>query len=74
MRHKNAVLDEWCHKVGRDPGAIERSIGVNPGMLGIADEIVDAGATELHMGIDGPDYDFGPIREWLAWRDEKNRA
>ncbi|MDX1431066.1 MAG: LLM class F420-dependent oxidoreductase [Gammaproteobacteria bacterium] len=74
VRHKNAVLDEWCHKVGRDPGAIERSIGVNPGMLGIADEIVDAGATELHMGIDGPDYDFGPIREWLAWRDEKNRA
>ena len=73
VRHKNAVLDDWCRRVGRDPGSIERSIGVNSGMLKIADDIVDAGADEIHMGIDGPDYDFGPIREWLAWRDEKNR-
>ncbi|HZN14108.1 MAG TPA: LLM class F420-dependent oxidoreductase [Acidimicrobiales bacterium] len=26
--HKNAVLDEWCAKLGRDPGDIERTVGV----------------------------------------------
>lgn len=74
VRHKNTVLDDWCRKVGRNPSSIERSIGVNHGMLKIADGIVDAGADEIHLGVDGPDYDFAPIRDWLAWRDERNRA
>ena len=74
VAHKNAVLDEWCRKLGRDPGAIERSIGVDKALIGIADEIHAAGADEIHMGVDGPDYDFAPVKDWLAWRDEKNRA
>ena len=24
--------------------------------------------------VDGPRYDFGPLKEWLAWRDEKNHG
>ena len=72
VAHKNAVLDEWCAKLGRDPGTIERSIGVDKSLIKLADEIHAAGADEIHMGVDGPDYDFAPIKDWLAWRDEKN--
>ena len=74
VAHKNAVLDEWCRKLGRDPGTIERSIGVDKALINIADDIYAAGADEIHMGVDGPDYDFAPVKDWLAWRDEKNRG
>jgi len=74
VRHKNAVLDRWCEQVGRNPAEIERSIGVNSGMLNLADDILAAGADEIHMGVDGPHFDLGPVEDWLAWRDEKNRG
>ncbi|MDH3712239.1 MAG: LLM class F420-dependent oxidoreductase [Gammaproteobacteria bacterium] len=72
VRHKNAVLDDWCARVGRDPAGIERSLGVDSARLDLADAIHAAGADEIHMGADGPGYDLGPLKEWLAWRDEKN--
>ena len=72
VAHKNAVLDEWCAKLGRDPRSIQRSIGVDEGSIDLADEIHAAGADEIHMGVDGPDFDFAPIKDWLAWRDDKN--
>jgi len=72
VAHKNAVLNEWCRKLGRDPGTIERSIGVDPSLIKLADEIHAAGADEITVGVDGPDYDFAALKDWLAWRDEKN--
>jgi probable F420-dependent oxidoreductase len=74
VAHKNAVLDEWCAKLGRDPVTIERSIGVDKALINMADDIHAAGVDEIHMGVDGPDYDFAPVKDWLAWRDEKNRS
>ena len=74
VAHKNAVLDEWCRKLGRDPETIERSIGVDKAFIKMADDIHAAGVDEIHMGVDGPDYDFEPIKDWLAWRDEVNRG
>ena len=74
VAHKNAVLDGWCRKLGRDPGTIERSIGVDKALIGMADDIYAAGVDEIHMGVDGPDYDFAPVKDWLAWRDEKNNG
>ena len=74
VAHKNAVLDEWCSKLGRDPETIERSIGVDKAFIKMADDIHAAGVDEIHMGVDGPDYDFEPIKDWLAWRDEVNRG
>ncbi len=74
VAHKNAVLDEWCRKLGREPGAIERSIGVDKSLIDMADDIHAAGVDEIHMGVDGPDYDFEPVKDWLAWRDQMNRG
>lgn len=73
IRHKNGVLDEWCAKMGRDPAAIERSAGCDPTKLEErADDLVDAGATLLTLGINGPAYDLDFLDEWIAWRDERN--
>ena len=77
MAHKNAVLDDWCDKVGRDPDEIERSGGfaqappTDPAQL---DAYVEAGITQFTLGLNGPDYDMGLVREYVAYRDERNRA
>ena len=73
VRHKQAVLDNWCRKLGRDPATIERSIGVPIDKFALADAIRAAGADEIMIGVGGPDYDLGPVREWLSWRDDVNR-
>ena len=72
IRHKNGILDEWCVDVGRDPGDIERSAGVDPAKLDSADGLVEAGATQLTIGFGGPTYDLSPVKEWIAWRDARN--
>ena len=83
ISHKSAVLDGWCARVGREPGEIERSAGVSPrpGRLPEDAEDYAAGAQALHdvgvrlvtVGLSGPDYDLGPVRDLLAWRDEVSR-
>jgi probable F420-dependent oxidoreductase len=70
--HKCEVLDEWCAKVGRDPGEIDRSVGVNPKHIDLADDFHAAGAVEITIGLNGPSYDMAPVKEWLAWRDQVN--
>ena len=74
VRHKNAVLDKWCREIGRDPGEIERSIGMEADQIELADAVYEIGTHEILLGVDGPAYDFGAVREWLAWRDGKNAA
>jgi len=79
MRRKNAVLDDWCAKVGRDPAEIERSTGVDWGNIKgdpieLAETYHDLGFRLFTFGINGPAYDLGPLREWLSWRDAKNGA
>ena len=63
------MLDAWCAKVGRDPKAIDRSIGVDAASLHLADAIADAGADEISVGVAGPEFDFSTVKRWLAWRD-----
>jgi probable F420-dependent oxidoreductase len=73
ITHKHDVLDEWCAKVGRDPGDIERSAGVPQGDPGEAGPpLLDAGTRLFTVGGDGPDYDMGKLKDWVAWRDEQN--
>jgi probable F420-dependent oxidoreductase len=74
VRHKLAVLDDWCAKVGRDPAQIERSVHVNlprGGRRIDPDELLSAGATFLVWRSEAP-YDLGPARELVAWRDRVN--
>jgi probable F420-dependent oxidoreductase len=74
IARKSRVLDDWCQVEGRDPSAIERSTAVN----GSPDEqgapLIAAGATLLTIGLTGPAYDLGKVRDWVAWRDERNAA
>jgi len=73
IAHKHDVLDEWCLKVGRDPADIERSAGVPEGDPSDAGPPLLAAGTRLFtVGAGGPDYDFGVLRDWVAWRDEQN--
>jgi probable F420-dependent oxidoreductase len=84
IAHTHAVLDEWYRRLGRDPRDIERSAGVapTPGRLpeDVADYVASAGSlyavgTRLFtVGLGGPDFDPGPVRDLVAWRDESNHA
>jgi probable F420-dependent oxidoreductase len=69
MARKSGIVDDWCDKVGRNPAEIERSGGITAETLSRADEFVEKGITHLIMGITGPDYDLGPVRELIQWRD-----
>jgi probable F420-dependent oxidoreductase len=73
ITHKHDVLDEWCAKVGRNPGDIERSAGVPDGdPAEVGPPLLQAGTRLFTVGGDGPDYDQGKLKDWVAWRDEQN--
>jgi probable F420-dependent oxidoreductase len=63
--HKNTVLDEWCAEVGRDPGAIERTVGIGAHEVDNAEAFLDAGATHLIV-MTGHPYDLAPVERLLA--------
>ncbi|MCB1247474.1 MAG: LLM class F420-dependent oxidoreductase, partial [Acidimicrobiia bacterium] len=66
---KNEILDDHCTAVGRDPSTIERSVGISAKRLADADAYRDAGAHEITLGLNGPTYDMGAVRDLVAWRD-----
>jgi probable F420-dependent oxidoreductase len=74
MARKNAVLDEWCATEGRDPAAIERSAGVEKSPDEVADALLAAGTSFFTIGLNGPHYDLGKVKDWVAFRDERNAA
>ena len=83
IAHKHRVLDQWCAQIGRDPLTIERSAGVayTPARLperfdldfaGQAQALFEVGTRLFTLSLTTPPYDFGPVREVLAWRDGVN--
>lgn len=64
FRHKMGVLDEWCAKVGRDPGAIERTVSINPGEIGNIGAYEDAGA-DLVILMMGDPFDLSGVEKAL---------
>jgi probable F420-dependent oxidoreductase len=72
--HKHDVIDEWCAVEGRDPAAIERSTTVRGAPDHVADELYDLGTRLFVIRTGGPTYDVARVRDWIAWRDDRNRA
>jgi hypothetical protein len=69
---KHRVLDDWCTTEGRDPAQIERAGGAGDGPEKLGDELLAAGTTLVTIGLGGPRYDLSMVKDWVAWRDEKN--
>ncbi len=72
LERKSSILAEHCENEGTDPAAIEKSVELTPANFDQADAFHGAGATLFTIGMNGPDYDLGPVREALAWRDDVN--
>lgn len=63
----NAVLDDWCAKVGRDPSEIERTVAVDPKAAGQVQEYAEAGADHLIL-MQGPPFSLDALQTALDAR------
>ncbi|MCC6626944.1 MAG: LLM class F420-dependent oxidoreductase [Chloroflexi bacterium] len=73
--HKIAVLNDWCARLGRDPRAIERTVGVELADTerdDMLDAFVAAGADQLIIRFGEP-WDFAAVARLVAWRDRRNQ-
>ena len=58
---KRRVLDEWCHKVGRDPAEIIRTVLLtDPRSIADLDRYVQAGAQHIFLSLRHP-FNLGPV-------------
>ncbi len=75
ITHKHDVLDRHCADAGRDPAEIERSAGVGrSGPDKLAADLLAAGTTLFTVGVGGPSYDLGLLKDWIAFRDDHNKG
>jgi probable F420-dependent oxidoreductase len=58
----NAVLDEWCERVGTDPATIERTVAIPPHHSSRWQEYLEAGAQHLII-MSGDPFDFDALSE-----------
>lgn len=73
-----AALRRWCEELGRDPAAIEWSVGVEPDDLDrfLSEEApwcVEMGFTQFTLGFGGPAWAVASGARWLEWRADRNR-
>jgi probable F420-dependent oxidoreductase len=74
LERKLGILAAHGADVGRDTSEIEISTEIRNRTPEQVDEMVALGATLFTVGISGPSYSLSAIKDWLAWRDEKNAA
>jgi probable F420-dependent oxidoreductase len=71
---KNAILDDWCARVGRDPGQIERTVFLtDPAELDHLDDYLAAGAQHVILGSAAP-YDLGLLQALLLAEADRTPA
>jgi probable F420-dependent oxidoreductase len=73
------ALRGWCAEIGRDPTEIEWAVGVEPEdverfLSRDAEIYVAMGFTQFTLGFNGPTWSVEQGADFLAWRDEQNRA
>lgn len=61
---KNAVLDEWCAKLDRDPSKIERTVAIQANETGDWEAYVRAGAEHIIVMVGAP-FDLSPVESLL---------
>jgi GTPase SAR1 family protein len=71
---KNAILNDWCEKVGRDPAEIERTVLIDDDEVERWEEFLEAGATHLIVGLGfehdtDQAFDLAPLRRLIELRD-----
>jgi len=74
-----AALRGWCAEIGRDPMDIEWGLGVEPEdierfLARDAETYLEMGFRQFTLGFNGPRWKVDSGAEFLAWRDEQNRA
>jgi probable F420-dependent oxidoreductase len=72
---KQAALRRICGEIGRDYAEIEQLCHVMPSVVAevTPDVVVDTfGMKHVIVVARGPDWDLGPLRELIAWRDRRN--
>ncbi len=67
QRSKNALIDEWCERVGRKPSEIERTCNIAVTSVERIHEFAEAGAERLQIQLDHP-FDLKPVEEALKRR------
>ena len=70
FKHKNEVLTNWCHELGRDPAAIERTASININEIDQLDDYVAVGAEHIILEVGAP-FDLAAIKRMIAWRDAR---
>ena len=74
IKHKMEVFRKHCEAIGRDPNKVEIVALCFPQMFPDHDPDVfydELGIRHIHSMAFGPDWDLGPLRELLAWRDQR---
>lgn len=69
---KIEVIERWGATEGRDVSGLVVSNELKGRDQAAADALYDAGTRLFTLGFGGPDFDYGVVRSWLAWRDGKN--
>jgi probable F420-dependent oxidoreductase len=72
LPHKLSVIERWADAEGRDTSGLVISNELERRGEDVADALFDGGTRLFTLSFHGPDYDYGLVRRWLAWRDAKN--